>query len=136
MTIEANQPAKTANELAEERTDLAVHRTVMAADRSLMAWVRTGLSMISFGFTVYKLLQAAQANGAVLPRAGTPRTIGLFLTGLGTLALIAGTVEYLQAMKDMNQHYARRIVRPALVMALLLAAVGSFMFVGIIVRLA
>jgi len=38
----------------------------MAADRSLMAWVRTGLSMISFGFTVYKLLQAAQANGAVL----------------------------------------------------------------------
>jgi len=129
-------PGKTANELAEDRTDLAVQRTVMAADRSLMAWVRTGLSMISFGFTVYKLLQAAQANGAMLPPGGSPRTIGLFLTGLGTLALVAGTIEYLQTMRDMNQHYARRVIRPALVMALLLAAMGSFMFVSIFARLA
>ena len=43
--------------LAEERTDLAVERSVMAAERTLMAWIRTALSMIGFGFTIYKFFQ-------------------------------------------------------------------------------
>src|ERR1700679_1367281 len=43
--------------LAEKRTDLAMQRTSMAAERSLMAWVRTSLSMIGFGFSIYKFFQ-------------------------------------------------------------------------------
>ena len=35
----------------------------MAADRTLMAWIRTTLSMISFGFTIYKFLQAMFESG-------------------------------------------------------------------------
>ena len=37
---------------------LAIDRTRLAAERSLMAWIRTALSMIAFGFTIYKFLQA------------------------------------------------------------------------------
>ena len=36
---------------------LALDRNKLAAERTLMAWVRTALSMISFGFTIYKFLQ-------------------------------------------------------------------------------
>ena len=36
---------------------LAIDRTRLAAERSLMAWIRTALSMIAFGFTIYKFLQ-------------------------------------------------------------------------------
>ena len=43
--------------LAEERTNLAVERSVMAAERTLMAWIRTAISMIGFGFTIYKFFQ-------------------------------------------------------------------------------
>ena len=64
---------KTSNELAELRTDLATTRTLMAADRTLMAWIRTALSLLSFGFTIYKLLDAFQKSGGNLPRAQTPR---------------------------------------------------------------
>jgi len=145
--MNTEQP-KTANELAEDRTELAVQRTamaedrtelavqrtVMAADRSLMAWVRTGLSMISFGFTIYRLLQAFQDGGEILPRANTPRNLGLFLTGLGTCALLAGTVEYFQTLKDLRALYARRILRPAFVMALLMTLAGLFMFAGIFIK--
>ena len=46
-----------ANQLGVERTDWALERTFMAADRTLMAWVRTAISMIGFGFTLYKFLQ-------------------------------------------------------------------------------
>jgi uncharacterized membrane protein YidH (DUF202 family) len=36
---------------------------MMAAARSLMmAWVGTGLSMISLGFTIYRLLEGLQAS--------------------------------------------------------------------------
>ncbi len=131
--METAQP-KTSNELAEDRTELAVQRTVMAADRSLMAWVRTGLSMISFGFTIYKLLQAFQSSGEILPRTSTPRNLGLFLTGLGTFALLAGTVEYFQTLKELHQLYSKRILRPAFIMALLMTIAGLFMFVSIFTK--
>jgi putative membrane protein len=123
---------KTSNELAEERTDLAARRTVMAADRTLMAWVRTGLSMISFGFTIYKVLQAFQAAGSILPHEDTPRRIGLFLTGLGTVSIVIGTIEYWQTLRDMKGEYDVRIWRPAFIMALIMSAAGLFLFLGII----
>jgi uncharacterized membrane protein YidH (DUF202 family) len=40
-----------------ESTLLAVDRTRLAHERTLMAWVRTATSMISFGFTIAKLVQ-------------------------------------------------------------------------------
>ena len=65
---------KSSNDLAVERTDLAAERTMMAADRTLMAWIRTSLSLMSFGFTIYKLLQGFQAGGAALPHSDSPRS--------------------------------------------------------------
>ena len=46
-----------ATALARERTRLALERTAIAAKRTLMAWVRTSISMIGFGFSIYKFLQ-------------------------------------------------------------------------------
>jgi putative membrane protein len=56
------QEIKSANELAVDRTALAVKRNLMAADRPLMAWVRTALSLISFGFTIYKIPQGFEVT--------------------------------------------------------------------------
>jgi len=86
--------------LAEDRTLLATGRTLMAADRSLMAWIRTSLSMLSFGFTIYKLLQGFQESGE-LKREQSPRTIGLFMTALGTFAMVAGVMEYWNTLKQL-----------------------------------
>ncbi|MEO8306458.1 MAG: DUF202 domain-containing protein [Pseudomonadota bacterium] len=122
---------KTSNELAEERTDLASMRNVMAADRTLMAWVRTSLAMTSFGFTIYKLLQALQQSGAVLPHEHTPRRIGLFLTGLGTVAIVMGAIEYRQALRALHDGYGVRIWRASFIMALIMSLLGTFLFVSI-----
>jgi putative membrane protein len=123
------------NELAAERTDLAARRTLMAADRTLMAWVRTALSMISFGFTIYKILEGFQQAGAPLPHSGTPRTVGLFLIGLGTLATAMGTVEYWGTFKELRVQYHYPVWRPSFIMALIMSSTGMFLFVSIVSRI-
>lgn len=130
-----NRAEKSSNELAQDRTDLATGRTLMAADRSLMAWIRTALSMISFGFTIYKLLQSFQQSGGELARDNAPVTIGLFLTGLGTVAMVAGTVEYLQRLKQIRNYHPVKTLRAPLIMALIMSLFGLFFFLSIIVQL-
>lgn len=125
----------TSNELAQERTDLALERTLMAADRSLMAWVRTSLSMTSFGFTIYKLLQGFEQTAGHLVGDGSPRAIGLFLTGLGTVAMVMGSVEYWYRLEALRQKHRFRVWQPSFVMALVMSATGLFLFVGIISKL-
>jgi putative membrane protein len=130
----AGKAPKTSDELALERTRLSAERTLMAADRSLMAWLRTALSMISFGFTIYKLLQGFEEAGAQLPHASTPRTMGMFLTGMGTVAMVLGTIEYWYRLQDLRKHSDFALLRPSLVMSLLMCAVGLFLFIAIIAR--
>jgi putative membrane protein len=125
---------KTSDELAIERTQLAAQRTLMAADRSLMAWIRTALSMISFGFTIYKLLQGFQEAGTHLPNASSPRTMGMFLTGMGTVAMVLGTVEYWYRLQELRQQNSFAIWRPSFIMALVMSATGLFMFIAIIAK--
>ncbi len=84
----------------------------MSADRTLMSWVRTGLSMTSFGFTIYKLLQAVQSTGAILPSEHSPRRIGPDPDGLGTLSIVVGTIEYWQVLRDLKVEHEIRIWRP------------------------
>jgi putative membrane protein len=129
------QAPPSANELAEERTNLAEKRTLMAADRTLMAWVRTSLSLLGFGFTIYKILQAFQQTGGELPREHTPRNIGMFLTAMGTVAMVMGTIEYWHTLKEMRLLSHFSLARPALIMALLMSVGGVFMFFSIITRL-
>ena len=87
MTGQPEATPKTSNELAlerttlaDERTDLAVARTMLALDRTLMAWVRTATSLISFGFTIYKVFQQlAQSLNAPPHRLLEPRGVALVL---------------------------------------------------------
>jgi putative membrane protein len=122
------------NQLAQIRTDLGVERTAMAADRSLMAWIRTALSMISFGFTIYKLLDGFAQSGQ-LADSSTPRTVGLFLIGLGTVAIVMGTIEYWFRVRGLQHLHPMRILQPTFVMALIMSISGSFLFVAVISHL-
>lgn len=128
---------KSSNELAEDRTLLAIKRTVMGADRTLMAWLRTALSMISFGFTIYKVLEGFKGGDVgVVAQQYEPRTVGLFLVGLGTLAMVMGTIEYWFAIKGMQPVASITIwKRPSFVMALTICFAGLGVFVSIIANL-
>ena len=126
---------RTSTELAQIRPELAGSRTLMVADRKLMAWFRTALSMYSFGFTIYKLLQSFQASGHALPQAQTPRNIGLFLIGMGTFAMIMGTIEYWQTFKYLRKFEPIKVLRSSFIMGLLMSMMGIVLFFGIVTRI-
>ena len=90
--------------LAEERTDLAYQRTIIAAERTLMAWIRTALSMIGFGFTIYKFFQyqADEIASGKIQRPNAPRNLGLSLIALGTLALAGAAWQHRQFLKSIG----------------------------------
>jgi putative membrane protein len=126
---------RTSTEMAQIRTELAESRTLMAADRTLMAWFRTALSMYSFGFTIYKLLQSFQASGQALPQGHTPRNIGLFLVGMGTFAMIMGTIEYWATFQHLRKLEPISVLRSSFIMALLMCMMGIILFFGIVTRI-
>jgi putative membrane protein len=114
---------------------LALDRTRMASERTLMAWVRTALSMISFGFTIYKFLQVLQEQ-STLPviRPQAPRDVGLALTGIGTFAVIIACIQHWKYVKKLRPDQPYRPWDLTLTVACLIAFLGLLTFVSIMLR--
>jgi putative membrane protein len=110
-------------------------RTIMAADRTLMAWIRTSFTMLGFGFTIFTILKALQEAGKTMPQENTPRNVGLFLSAMGIIAILLGTIDYWMTLRELRQIQAVPRARPALIMALTMSAFGLFLFFGIITKL-
>jgi putative membrane protein len=126
---------RSSNELANERTELALQRTEMAAGRTLMAWIRTALSLIGFGFTIYKFLQAVTRGAAVgVISPHEPRRIGLFLIALGVISVIVGTLEYYRTIVRLNELSASkfRTFNLGVIMGLFIGLLGLFLFLTIL----
>ena len=114
---------------------LALDRTRMAAERTLMAWVRTALSMISFGFTIYKFLQVLQEQSKLpVLRPQTPRDVGLTLIGIGTFAVIIASVQHWKYVKKLRPDQPYRPWDLGLVVAALIGLLGLAMIVSIILK--
>lgn len=108
---------------------LALDRTRLAAERTLMAWVRTSLSMITFGFTVYKVLQVLREQSKLLTlRPQAPRNLGLTLVGIGTFALIVACAEYWTYVKTLNPGRPYKPWGLAFIVGCLIAMLGLLMF--------
>lgn len=114
-------------------TRLALVRTRLAFERTLMAWVRTSVSLITFGFTLYKAFeylgqhQSAGDRGRSFAEA---RHFGVIMILMGVGALLAALVEHLRHVKK-----ARALDRElpvfsvAAAVALLFAAIGMWLLI-------
>ncbi len=121
--------------LAQDRTDLSIERTIMAADRTLMAWTRTSLSMISFGFTVYKFMQYMQEEGtAVIKSHRGPLNFGMSLIALGVISLLIACLQHWQTLKRIapegKSHFSL-----AFIVAGFIAGIGFLALANVIFRI-
>jgi putative membrane protein len=116
-----DNPTSLVNELARERNR-------EAADRTLLAWIRTSLAMISFGFGIERIGQAAIDLDGKLSGFSAIRTRigGAVLVALGIAATLAGMWEHRRVLRAIASEDYRYADRPPIArfMAVALVAVG------------
>jgi putative membrane protein len=136
MNLVDAPPKDRATILAEERTDLATMRTVMASERSLMAWIRTALSMIGFGFSIYKFFQymPEEIASGNIRRPQTPRNFGMSLIALGTLALLAAAWQHRRFLNEIGVAGHKHIWSISFVVSIMVILIGIVTFYGVLLR--
>ena len=130
----AAEPPK-ADKPLDVGTDLAFERSRLAAERTLMAWIRTSLSMISFGFTIYKFFEyLGESAGGMAPRHG-PLNLGRVMVVLGVLLLVPAILQHWEFLRRLSARAHRRFPSLALVTAGLIQLVGIGALLSLFLRL-
>jgi inner membrane protein YidH len=146
-------PAPTSNELAQqrttmaatrtheadERTSLALDRTRLAHERTLMAWVRTAVSLISFGFTIYKFFQGLRDTERIeaAQHLFGPRGFALVMIGLGVGSLVLATIQHRAEMKALAAQYRQYGPLPrstSMTVASIVASLGVLALILVILQ--
>src|SRR6478609_3922433 len=120
-----------------EQTRLALDRTFLAHERTLMAWIRTSISLITFGFTIYKstdiLLELASVK--TLDQVLTPRTYALIMIGIGIFSLTSATVQHRKNLAQLRRTYPALPYSQATLLASLIAVLGLISLAATILRM-
>ena len=116
---------------------LAVDRTRLAAERTLMGWIRTSFAMMTFGFTIFKVMQELRlfsANTLGSSPQGT-RELGMALAGLGTFALLIACFQHWRYVRRLKRISPIVPFDLALAVASLVVCLGFSILGGLALRI-
>ena len=112
-----------------ESTLLAVDRTRLAHERTLMAWVRTATSMISFGFTIAKLIPERPSEGLL-----DTRTFASIMIGVALVALMFAAIQHHHEIRQLRARYPDSVpMSNSMLVATLVACFGLFACVAVMI---
>ena len=135
-TMTQNFDLKT--EMAKRRTDWSALNTRFGSERTLMAAVRTSLSLIGFGFTIYKFFESIRESigaGNVI-RVNGPRRLGGTLVSLGIFILIAAAWQHWHFLRELQHETDQKFPWSiSLTTAIMLTLTGVILLVTILVRI-
>ena len=115
-----------------ESTLLAADRTRLAHERTLMAWVRTATSMISFGFSIAKLVPNRESTREswVLDT----HTFAAIMIGVALVALTLAAIQHRRELRTLRAQYPGHVpYSNAMFVASMVAGFGVLAFVGVLV---
>jgi putative membrane protein len=118
----------------DKGTRLAVDRTRLAYERTMMAWIRTAASLISFGFTIYKFFQLELKGPAEADTLIGSRGFAIIMICVGLVALILAGIQHRHSLRLMEDTYGPQPRSVAGQVSALVAVLGIFALMGVILR--
>jgi putative membrane protein len=114
-------------------------RVYFAAERTFLAWIRTGLGLMGIGFAVSRfglfLRQITAAQSHLPPHTtGLSLWSGVCLVALGVIVNLGSVYRHFQLIHELSSGTWRpgRVSRDAVLLGLILAAVGIAMAIYLI----
>jgi putative membrane protein len=111
-------------------------RVYFAAERTFLAWIRTGLGLMGIGFAVSRFglfFRQLSATETHLPPHTTGISLwsGVSLVALGVIVNLSAVLRHFQLIHELSSGTWRpgRVSRDAVILGLLLAAIGVGMAV-------
>lgn len=125
--------AKSAGAEPDLATRLDLERTHIAYEQSMMTWIRTAITLITFGFTIYKFFQLELPGRAEKSRLLGPREFALILVALGLISLAMATLEH-GRQRLLKQQWSDAPRSLALWLAAMISILGTLAFLVMIFR--
>jgi putative membrane protein len=133
MPTGAVQEASRPEHEAKSADELAVMRTIMSADQTLMSWVRTAVTMITFGFTLYKFLRYVRTEVVEdFGERARERNLALAIIAVGTVTLFFAVFEHVLYQRELGRSTARAALRLPVFLAGLVVLLGCLAVVGVV----
>jgi putative membrane protein len=132
--ISTQEGGKKVNDVKITDNELSMKRTLMSSERTLLSWVRTALSFISFGFTMYKVLESIATKLSMSIEVLQPRHLGLFLMGVGTIPLAVGMYQYYLMAVNLGKTVKEAVLNPSFFLAFIVLLLGITLFLDIVFR--
>ena len=114
-------------------------RVYFAAERTFLAWIRTGLGLMGIGFAVSRFglfLRELSATASHLPARTTGLSLwsGVALVTLGVIVNLGAVLRHLQLIHQLSSGTWQpgRVTRDAVILSLILAAIGIGMAIYLI----
>jgi len=114
-------------------------RVYFAAERTFLAWIRTGLGLMGIGFAVSRFglfLRQVSASESHLPSHTTGISLwsGVSHVALGVIVNLSAVLRHFQLIHELSSGTWRpgRVSRDAVILGLLLAAIGVGMAIYLI----
>jgi putative membrane protein len=130
--------------LSVHRTELALEGALLSIDKAEMSVLTTSLSLIGFGFTIFKFFQEVGAKaGRPDVEGAAARNFGLYLLILGMFLLVAGLYNRFRNVRLLKRRWQilydeglivsppMRTISPNMVVSILLVLGGALVILGI-----
>lgn len=125
---------------ADAATHLAFDRTCLAHERTMMAWIRTAVSLIGFGFSIYKFFAFMVERGEAKVLEETPlgpRHMGMMMIVIGEIVLVVATWKHHIELRELDRRFPDQYKPPksiAGMVALLMVAMGILALIAVVFK--